>query len=191
MKIKSAVSICLKRETLCLYDETVGETGEVRQWIGDGAGLYLMEGMPYLNEDTIFRVFDITEKKQEKLYFKKEAFPVMVDPGDRRGGEMEATPEALSINYGGNTYIPYTAAGGKCVYINREYMAPFADKREGLALVIRETESGTPYLVVMFGLLTIGIIMPFDPCSLGPIADHLDSLAAMTRKNAKEREAEE
>lgn len=104
---------------------------------------------------------------------------------------MEATPEALSINYGGNTYIPYTAASGKCVYINREYMAPFADKREGLAMVIRETESGTPYLVVMFGLLTIGIIMPFDPCSLGPIADHLDSLAAMTRKNAKEREAEE
>lgn len=191
MKIKSAVSICLRNEALCLWDETVGETGEVRQWIGDGSALYLLEGMPYLDENTIFPVFDITGKKQEKLYFKKEAFPATVDPGDRRGGEMEATPEALSINYGGNTYIPYTAAGGKCVYINREYMAPFADKREGLALVIRETEGGTPYLVVMFGLLTIGIIMPFDPRSLGPIADHLDSLAAMTRKNAKEPEPEE
>lgn len=185
MKIKSAVSICLRNETLNLWDETVGETGEARQWIGDGTGMYLLEGMPYLDENTVFRVFDITEKKQEKLYFKKEAFPVTVDPDDHKRDDVEAEPGALSINYGGNTYVPYSG-GGKLVYINREYMAPFQDKREGLSLTIREMEDGTPYLVVMFGLLTIGIIMPLDPRKLGNIADNLESLAKMTRWNAKE-----
>lgn len=190
MKIKNAVSICLRNETLCLWDETVGDTGEVRQWVGDRSAMYLMEGMPYLDENTVFCVFDITEKKQEKLYFKKEAFPVTVDSDDRKRDDAEAEPGKLSINYGGNTYIPYVG-GGKLVYINRDYMTPFQDKREGLALVIREDAKGVPYLVVMFGLLTIGIIMPFDPYSLGLIADNLDALATMTRKNAKECVPEE
>lgn len=187
MKIKSAVSICLRNESLILCDETVGETGEVRQWIGDGAAFYLLEGLPYLNEDTVFRVFDITEKQQGKIYFRKDIFPATVDPDDHKPDDMNAEPGMLSINYGGNTYVPYVG-GGKLVYINREYMAPFRDKADGLSLVIRDMENGLPYLVVMFGLLTIGIIMPFDPYKLEPIAENLEALAKLTRKHMKKKD---
>ena len=79
MKIKKIEKLCKEAGRIYLYDEpgTVDEeTGELdeptRQWMGDGNAVYPLDGMPYLAEREVCAIFDIDEKKRDKIVINHE-----------------------------------------------------------------------------------------------------------------------
>lgn len=118
MKLKKAVSLCMQVGNLNLFDHT-DEYGAVTQWLSDGRACYPLCGMPYLDEDTVCTVFDIPEKKQEKMMIRRQDWPKSLRVDDYDGEDKKVEPLPLSINYGGHTVLPMLTRGGGITYIQK------------------------------------------------------------------------
>lgn len=68
MKIKKIVSICIGTGRFVLFDR-ISKNGEITQWLGDGSAAYPLDGLPILDEESLCAIFDIPEKKWEKILF--------------------------------------------------------------------------------------------------------------------------
>ena len=67
MRIKKVGAICNAGGYYYLLDER-DATGEiVGQWLGDGKSAYPLVGLPVMDLENICAMFDITEKKRDKL----------------------------------------------------------------------------------------------------------------------------
>lgn len=71
MKLKAIASMCKSAKTIVVKN-VVNIDGEISQWVGIGSALYRLEGLPYLNETAIYRVFDISENKTEDYGYCEE-----------------------------------------------------------------------------------------------------------------------
>ena len=75
MKLKKVAALCNRQGVFRLCDE-VSEDGEVvRQWLGDGAAIYPLDGLPLLEEENLLAMFDIPEKKRKKCYIRRSEAP--------------------------------------------------------------------------------------------------------------------
>ena len=72
MKLKKVASLCSKTKIFCLYDREESD-GEVSQWLGDSSAIYPITGLPYMDEENIYSMFDISAKQQEKIIFVTSA----------------------------------------------------------------------------------------------------------------------
>lgn len=73
MKLKKVAALCCQEGAVRLFDQTDASGEVVRQWLGDGRAAYPIDGMPYMETDNICTMFDIPEKKQEKMTFRHVA----------------------------------------------------------------------------------------------------------------------
>ena len=69
MKLKKVASLCGKTKMFCLYDRAERDD-VVSQWLGDGYAIYPITGLPYMDEENIYSMFDISAKQQEKIIFR-------------------------------------------------------------------------------------------------------------------------
>ncbi len=106
MKLKKAVDLCLKAGCVHLYDHVDGN-GVVTQWLGDGSAIYPLGGIPYLDEDTFCAVFDVPERKREKLLINKATMPESISVADYIAEDRGLEKLDISINYGGVSVIPF------------------------------------------------------------------------------------
>lgn len=74
MKLKKVASLCSKTKIFCLYDREESG-GEVSQWLGDSSAIYPITGLPYMDEENIYSMFDISAKQQEKIIFRHQHAP--------------------------------------------------------------------------------------------------------------------
>lgn len=70
MKLKTIAATFKRRKFLRIYTMPNGE-----QWIGNGAALYKMSGMPELTPPVILKIFDIPEDKQTEWNCEIEDMP--------------------------------------------------------------------------------------------------------------------
>ncbi len=133
MKLKKVASLCSKTKIFCLYDREESG-GEVSQWLGDSSAIYPITGLPYMDEENIYSMFDISAKQQEKIIFRHQRAPEGINLSDTDPTEHRIDEESLSLVYEretpqGMTYIvaktglfvaavimPYSVINDKFVY---------------------------------------------------------------------------
>lgn len=64
MKLKKVAALCSSANAFCLFDRVDGD-GVVTQWLGDGCCAFPLHGLPVLSEPELYRMFDVSEKKQD------------------------------------------------------------------------------------------------------------------------------
>ena len=156
MKIKSIANLCKQLKRVFLF-----ETESGIQWVGDGCALYPLFTIPKLGSDSVFAIFDITEKQKDKILFKSQPVPDGIDLDDIADGEIPIKDIDMRITTGGMTLIPLLTQTG-LIFINEKYLAPLSDIPETMELFERMTQDGHQYIAVKSGMLIYGVVFPVD-----------------------------
>jgi len=179
MKIKKIASICSKTKFFQIYDR-IGPTGEITQWLGDGFAMYPLNGLPILDEESLSAMFDITEKKREKLFIRRDVMPdtvsiADVEPGDRRLSEGE-----ISVVYGGTVLKPLYTRNG-IAFIKSLYLSPLEDEMDFLQFFERDAPQGGSYIVAKAGLMIVAVILPFTGIN-EKFVERMETLTSQCRR---------
>ncbi len=158
MKIASIQQICKSAKKIELFSAP----GASVQWISDGGAFYPLYNLPEMEEENVFALFDIPEKKQEKIHFEhKYQLPEALSFADATATETPLEFGNISIYARGRILAPIKTSLG-IIYINEKYLKPFSDAENGVQLYERYTPRGVVHLAVKEGFLLTGIILPYD-----------------------------
>lgn len=193
MKLKKVAALCSQTGTFHLWDQCM-EGGEVAcQWLGDGYAAYPMAGLPYMDTENICAMFDIPEKKQEKLIFRHNSAPDSLNWEDADPLERQLDDPKLCVRYECRELLPMRTSEG-IIFIQEKYLAPL-DNLDYMRLYERRSRGGGVYIVAKVGMMLQAVIMPMDVVSEG-LVDRLDELTdmcrtAMLKKNRARTERDE
>ena len=160
MKLKKVASLCGKTKMFCLYDRAERDD-VVSQWLGDGYAIYPITGLPYMDEENIYSMFDISAKQQEKIIFRHGPAPEGINLDDVDPTERRLSDDGLSVVYDGGILKPLQTRDG-ISFIQNKYLSPLEDVIEMVQLYERATPQGTPYIVAKTGFFLAAVIMPYS-----------------------------
>ena len=184
MLIKKIVSICTKNGIVRKIQD------DDFQWLGDGVGFYPLTDVLDFTEKSFCAVFDIPQKKADKMHFSfDETVPEGFNFGDSDAEEVQTEFEFdVSIVYGGKCLMPIKASDG-IAYLDKAYFQPIADRNEDITYIFeRHSESGTQFFVIKVGLVVVAVILPFNRIT-EQFSDTLKNISLLTRvklENMKE-----
>lgn len=190
MKLKKVAAICDKVGIFQLFDQ-VDENGEFTcQWLGDCGAFYPIVGMPYMGAENICAMFDIPEKKREKLIFRHDPAPVGFNWDDTDPKEWKIDDPKLCVRWEGRVMLPLRTSVG-ITFIQEKYLAPL-DNLDYVNLYERRNKNGGLYIVAKVGLMIQAVIMPMDVLT-DDFVDKLDDLTrtcrlALLKKNRMQAE---
>lgn len=188
MKLKKVAALCSANKAFFLFDEN-REGGEIRQWLGDGYSIYLLSGLPLLDENNVCAMFDIPEKKRKKCRSRRQPVSEVYSLEDQEQGERVLNDEWPTVEYDGRIVKPLSTSDGM-TFIQDKYLGPLEDIADYLRLFERVDADGNKYIVAKNGMEIAAIIMPFDIISAG-FVEELENLACKCRQTLeakKERE---
>lgn len=185
MKLKKVASICSKSKIFCLYDRKESDD-EVSQWLGDSTAIYPITGLPYMDEENIYSMFDISAKKQEKIIFRHQNAPEGINLSDADPTERRIDEESLSVVYDGGVLKPLQTRNG-ISFIQSKYLSPLEDVIDVVQLYERETPQGVPYIVAKTGFFLAAVIMPYNVIN-EKFVYQVSALAQQCRRTLEKRE---
>ena len=141
MKIKKVGAICNAGGYYYLMDERDAAGEIVGQWLGDGKSAYPLVGLPVMDLENICAMFDITEKKREKLVMRRADVPDSMDWGDTAPLERQLDDPKLCVRYDGRDLLPLETTAG-VTFIQEKYLLPL-DGLEYMRLTSAGAETGT------------------------------------------------
>ncbi len=183
MKLKKIEKLCKSAGNVALCDEqaVVDESEDdvtvapIRQWMGDGGALYPLDGVPYLNEEAVYAIFDVNAKQAEKLRVSyNEQLPADLCFDDVCPGEELLEPVKLAMSLGGVALFLLRDREGALLVIKDEYRAPFENWKD-CECFKRVTETGMAYVAVKSGCILRGVIMQYNCIN----ADFVEALGAV------------
>ena len=165
MKIKKIEKLCKDAGYIFLYDELGScneENGELeepaRQWMGDGYAVYPLDGMPYLAEREGCAIFDIDEKKRDKIVINHfENLPEYVSLADQMETDEPLEEIRFQMSLGDDELALFRDEGGRLVVIKAEYKKPIDNWKECQCFK-RVSADGKPFVAVMSGCILRGLI---------------------------------
>lgn len=165
MKIKKIEKLCKDAGYIFLYDEIGScneENGELeepaRQWMGDGYAVYPLDGMPYLAEREVCAIFDIDEKKRDKIVINHfENLPEYVSLADQMETDEPLEEIRFQMSLGDDDLALFRDEGGRLVVIKAEYKKPIDNWKECQCFK-RMSANGKPFVAVMSGCILRGLI---------------------------------
>ena len=160
MKLKKIAALCNKTKNFALYDES-DSAGKVSQWLGDGSAAYPLHGLPLLDEDSLCKMFDITEKKRAGLYFTRRDWDEGINAEDTDPGETALEEMELGVICMGRELIPLMGREG-IIFIDSKYLAPLEEEMGMLRMFERKTADNRTYIAVKAGLLIRAVISPVE-----------------------------
>lgn len=184
MKLKKVASLCSKTKIFCLYDREESG-GEVSQWLGDSSAIYPITGLPYMDEENIYSMFDISAKQQEKIIFRHQHAPEGINISDTDPTEHRIDEESLSLVYDGGVLKPLQTRNG-ISFIQNKYLSPLEDVIDMVQLYERETPQGMTYIVAKTGLFVAAVIMPYNVIN-EKFVYHLSALARQCSRALAEK----
>lgn len=154
MKIKKAFDVCKKRGSIatCFCND--------EQWLFTDAAAYSISELPELGEESICRLYDISDKQREKIHFQIGTdAPGILVKGNCDPSETEAEPMDMDINLSGlGLCTPFRTEQG-VAFIQRTFLTPLSDiPDEELLFFCRIGVDKTPYIAVKVGLLLYAVI---------------------------------
>lgn len=158
MKIRKVSALCKAEKTVQLVDAHRTE----EQWVGDGAALYPLRGLPTMSEGNILRMFDISPNDSEKYQVRRvDDIDLPIDLSDiPDNGETKLPNPDICITYAGKDVMPLDASG-KVLWIDPKYIDPVR-KSGDLELYERVDANGIPYIAVKAGMMLEAIIYPLS-----------------------------
>ena len=174
MRIKKVGAICNAGGCYYLMDERDAAGEIVGQWLGDGRSAYPMVGLPVMDLENICAMFDITEKKREKLVMRRADVPDSMNWEDTAPLERQLDDPKLCVRYDGRDLLPLETTAG-VTFIQEKYLLPL-DGLEYMRLYERQSASGGLYIVVKIGMILQAVIMPMDL----PDKDFMEALNDLT-----------
>lgn len=188
MIIKHVISLCKRDRRMTLYDDHSGASAA--QWLGATDAVYPLQHMPQLDENNVFTVFDITSKQADKIIFRREELPKIVDFRDVVECENALETADIEIGFGGTLLLPlHTSQGIR--FIDKAYLRPLADCDEDMLMFYeRTTADGDLYIAAKVGMILAAIITPLDVVN-EKFVERLrvitkDCTIALSRKKVKE-----
>lgn len=182
MKLKFVEKLCKASGCVRLYDEEEKKPGmstkemlEIlteymdedslptppRQWISDGVGAYPLDGLPYLDEESVCAIFDIDAKRRDKLVVSHAGtLPEGMDFTDQHRGDDPLEQLDFQMSLGGNELTLFRDGGGGLVVIKSAYRKPLEAWNE-CECFKRVDSEGRPYVAVMSGCILRGLIYPY------------------------------
>ena len=160
---------------------------ECVQWISDGYGIYPLYNMPELSRQNVFAIFDIPEDKQQGFQFdERECIGDGVLLSDEDERELPLTLLSTEIKAYGVTLAVAKSETG-VIFINKRYLAPFADFENGVQLYERRGCGGKPYIAIKDGMFLYGLILPapVDMTSFGEELLEIGRLAKASTETEK------
>ena len=142
-------------------DDMVKNPDDIRQWISDGVGAYTLDGLPYLDEESVCAIFDIDAKKRDKLVVSHAGtLPEGMDFTDYHRGDDPLEQLDFQMSLGGNELTLFRDGGGGLVVIKSAYRKPLEAWNE-CECFKRVDSEGRPYVAVMSGCILRGLIYPY------------------------------
>ena len=179
MKFKKIAALCNKAKNFALYDKQ-DSAGKVSQWLGDGCAAYPLHGLPLLDEDSLCKMFDITEKKRDNLLLTRLAWDEGISVDDTDPGEIAAEEMELGVICNGRELIPLMGREG-IIFIDSKYLSPLEEEMGMLRMFERKTADKRTYIAVKAGLLIRAVIFPVEAVN----DKFIDSLRDMLRECKK------
>ena len=131
----------------------------VAQWLGDGKSAYPLAGLPVMDVENICAMFDITEKKREKLVMRETDVPGSMNWEDTAPLERPLYDPKLCVRYDGMDLLPLKTSAG-VTFIQEKYLLPL-DGLEYMRLYERRGRNGDLfYIVAKIGMIIQAVIMP-------------------------------
>lgn len=150
------------------------------QWLNTGSGVYILEGMPELDEETVLTIIGVADNKKSdwmigKSYdiepFLKNDFPEEI--------ELTADESRISIIYEGTEIIPiYTPHG--VIWLEAALLAPTIKKEMGYQRMFLRNCGGTRLIAVKEGMMLSAVIAEYQP-ERKRFSETLELLAERTR----------
>lgn len=175
MRIKKVGAICNAGGCYYLMDERDAAGEIVGQWLGDGKSAYPLVGLPVMDLENICAMFDITEKKREKLVMRRADVPDSMNWEDTAPLERQLDDPKLCVRYDGRDLLPLETTAG-VTFIQEKYLLPL-DGLEYMRLYERRGRNGDLfYIVAKTGMMIQAVIMPMDL----PDKDFMEALNDLT-----------
>ena len=160
MKIKKIVDICRKEGYVKLFTDESGV-----QWLGCNQALFPLFGMPKLDGDTFFTVFDFTPKQKEETVFNSCPLSDDFYTGDFcPNGEWLCEELSPCLPYGSRILVPFRSMLG-IGFVDSKLLDPLSDERHDLEIYERMSKVGDRYYAVKFGMCLRAVILPFNAVS--------------------------
>ncbi len=160
MKLKKVGAICNAGGCYYLINQTDADGENVYQWLGDGRSAYPLVGLPVMDVENICAMFDITEKKREKLIMRQMDAPDTMNWEDTDPLERQIGDPKLCVRYDGRDLLPLETTAG-ITFIQEKYLLPL-DGLEYMRLYERRGTDGGLYIVAKIGMILQAVIMPMD-----------------------------
>lgn len=168
MKLKPIEKLCKSAGCIYLFDETLPDEREIdeedaprtapRQWMSDGTAAYPLDGVPYLDTEAVYAIFDIDAKKQDKLVVQhKYELPERLSFADQRAGDTPLEPVRFNMAIGGDELALFRDTDGALVVIRADYKKPFDNWKE-CECFKRMSADGNSFVAVMNGCILRGLI---------------------------------
>lgn len=179
MKLKTLAAMCKRDGAFCLYDHVSAEGEITEQWLGTRGAVYPLSGLPYLKEENLVALFDITEKQRESFYFNHSPLPTTINFDHTDTDETMLDREKITLGYGGRIVRPIITRGG-LEFIDTDLLSPLSDIADELELFERRTAAGGTYFAAKMGLMIVGVIMPLSIIE-EKLVENMETLAAKCR----------
>ncbi len=176
MKLKKVGAICSAGGCYYLTNQKNSAGDTVYQWLGDGSAAYPLVGLPYMDMENICAMFDITEKKQQKLVMCMTDTPAAMNWDDADPLERQLADPKLCVRYDRRDLLPLETSAG-ITFIQEKYLTPL-DSLEYMHLFERRSTDGGLYIVAKVGMMIQAVIMPMDL----PDKDFMDLLDSLTHQ---------
>ena len=160
MKLKKVGAICNAGGCYYLINQTDADGENVYQWLGDGRSAYPLVGLPVMDVENICAMFDITEKKREKLIMRQMDAPDTMNWEDTDPLERQIGDPKLCVRYDGRDLLPLETTAG-ITFIQEKYLLPL-DGLEYMRLYERRGTDGGLYIVAKIGMILQAVILPMD-----------------------------
>ena len=162
MKLKTLAGMCKREGAFYLYDRADPESGEItEQWLGTAGAVYPLPALPYLTENHLAALFDITKKQRENIHFRHEPLPEWINFSDADPSEVLLDREKITLGYGARIVRPLMTRDG-LEFIDNDFLVPIADVADGLELYERHADGGQVYFVAKLGFMVVAVFMPLS-----------------------------
>lgn len=132
---------------------------ESRQFFNIGGDIYLIDGMPYM-EDAEFLVYlDVPKHKRDEWDVVPKYMTGTHEAaflGDLAEDDRELKPHPISITVGGKSYRAFLTEDGAVLWLDEDKLSPLATA--AWTFLLRHSETGESYIAVKEGLYLVALL---------------------------------
>lgn len=157
MKTSAILSMVKRRRNASIFFDP----REDRQWIQIGGNIYPLDGMPYLDKETLMIMMDVPEEKRDNYFITCENMPEkhIALTTDNAQGDTPAYKAWMSIMhiYDELRAVYIGEEKDDLVLVPEEAFRPIADSEKDYLLYAREVD-GVKWIVAKDGFQLIAVI---------------------------------